>query len=80
MQAGLDIPVTDRGDTWSGLSVLEVAIGPGPGGYRVYVLRSPDGGEASAVAVLDADTILAQRTDLQRAVLVSATAARGLTA
>jgi predicted NACHT family NTPase len=60
------------------MSVLEVAIGPGPEGYRVDVLRSPDGGEASIVATLDADTILAQRADLQRAVLVSAMATRGM--
>jgi CHAT domain/WD domain, G-beta repeat len=60
------------------VSVIEVAIGPGPGGYRVDVLRSPDGGEASVVAALDADTLVAQRVDLQRAVLMSALPTRGL--
>jgi WD40 repeat protein len=62
------------------VSVLEVAIGPGPDGYRVDVLHSPDGGEASVVATLDAGALLAQRPDLQRAVLMSALAIRGLSA
>jgi WD40 repeat protein len=62
------------------VSVLEVAIGPGLDGYRVDMLRSPDGGEASVVVVLDADALLAQRPDLQRAVLISSLATRGLSA
>jgi sugar lactone lactonase YvrE len=62
------------------MSVLEVAIVPAVGGYRVDVLRSPDGGEASAIAFLDANAIVDQRADLQQAVLVSAAATRGLTA
>jgi WD40 repeat protein len=62
------------------VSVIEVAIGPGPGGYRVDVLRSPDGGEASVVAALDANTLLAKRIELQRAVLMSALPTRGLSA
>lgn len=60
--------------------MLEVAIGPGQDGYRVDVLRSPDGGEASVVATVDAGALLAQRLDLQRAVLMSALATRGLSA
>jgi WD40 repeat protein len=62
------------------VSALEVAIGPGPDGYRVDMLRSPDGGEASVVVALDADALLAQHPDLQRAVLMSSLATRGLSA
>jgi hypothetical protein len=62
------------------MGVLEVAIHPDPDGYRVNMLHSPDGGEASVVVLLDAGALLAQRPDLQRAVLMSSLATRGLSA
>jgi WD40 repeat protein len=61
---------------WWWVSVLEVAIGPGPGGYRVDVLRSPDGGEAWVTVALDAKALLDRHTELQDAVLASSTATR----
>ncbi len=62
------------------MGVLEVVIGAAAGGYRVDVLRSPDGGEASVQVTLDAGTLLARRPELQRAVLMSSLATRGLSA
>lgn len=58
---------TDPGD------VFEVAIGPGSvaGRFRVEVIRSP-AGEAIVETSLDADGLLARRSELQRAVLDSA--------
>ena len=58
-------------------AVIEVTIGPagGPGLFRVDVLHSP-AGEASAVAALDADGLLARQADLQWAVLSSAVPVR----
>ncbi len=60
------------------MSVIEVAIGPGPGGYRVDVVRSPDGGEASASVSLDVEVLLARREELQDAVLASSVPTRRL--
>ena len=57
------------------MSVFEVAIGPGPGGYRVEVVRSP-AGEASAAADLDVEALLARRTELEHAVLLSSVTTR----
>ncbi len=53
-------------------AVIEVTIGPAgePGMFRVDVLHSP-AGEASAVAALDADGLLARQAELQWAVLSS---------
>jgi WD40 repeat protein len=60
------------------MSVIELAIGPGPGGYRVDVVRSPDGGEASALVSLDVGLLLARREELQDAVLASSVPTRRL--
>jgi CHAT domain/WD domain, G-beta repeat len=57
------------------MSAIEIAIGPGPDGYRVDVVRSP-AGEASAAVTLDAEALLARRKELQQAVLASATLTR----
>ena len=57
------------------LSVIEVAIGPGPSGYRVDVVRSP-AGEASAPVTVDLDTLLGQRKALEDAVLLSSLQSR----
>jgi hypothetical protein len=57
------------------VSVIEVAIAPGPSGYRVEVVRSP-AGEASAAVTFDTGALLARRTELQRAVLASAVPTR----
>jgi WD40 repeat protein len=55
------------------VSVFEVAIGPdaSAGKFRVEVVTSPDGGLASAIAELDVPGLLAQRRELEHAVLVS---------
>ena len=60
------------------MSVIEVAIGPGPGGYRVDVVRSLDGGEAFASVSLDVGPLLARREELQDAVLASSVPTRRL--
>jgi len=57
------------------MSAIEIAIGPGPAGYRVEVVRSP-AGEASATVSLDAEALLARRKELQQAVLASASPTR----
>jgi WD40 repeat protein len=59
------------------MSAIEVAIGPGPAGYRVDVVRSP-AGEASATVDLDAEGLLARRQELQHAILVSSVPTRRL--
>ncbi|HXL90647.1 MAG TPA: CHAT domain-containing protein [Streptosporangiaceae bacterium] len=59
------------------MSAIEVAIGPGPAGYRVDVVRSP-AGEASATVTLDAEALLARRKELQHAVLASSVPTRRL--
>jgi hypothetical protein len=59
------------------VTVIEVAIGPGgaPGAFKVEVVASPVG-EASETVELDADALLAQRGQLQQAVLASAVPSR----
>ena len=59
------------------VSVIELAVRQGelPGSLRVEVVHSP-AGEATTVADLNADKLLARRDDLQRAVLASASRAR----
>ena len=59
------------------VTVIEVAIGSdgAPGMFRVEVVASP-AGEASAAVELNADSLLAQRGLLQRAVLASAMPSR----
>jgi uncharacterized protein YjiK len=57
------------------MSAIEIAIGPGPAGYRVDVVRSP-AGEASATVDLDAAALLARRKELQQSVLASASPTR----
>jgi hypothetical protein len=59
------------------VSVIEVAIAPGPAGYRVDVVHSA-AGEASAAVTLDAEPLLARREELQRAVLASSVLTRRL--
>jgi hypothetical protein len=58
-------------------AVIEVAIGHTgePGKFRVEVLHSA-AGEASVVAALDADSLLARRAELQQVVLSSAISVR----
>jgi CHAT domain len=65
----------DRGLT---VSVIEVAIGPDkvPGRFRVDVVNSPDGGEASVATRLDVAALLALRDELQQAVLASTVPSR----
>jgi hypothetical protein len=55
------------------VSVIELAIAPGraAGSFRVEVVRSA-AGEASAEVVLDIDTLLAMREQIEHAVLASA--------
>ena len=59
------------------MSVVEVAIGSGggQGKFRVEMVRSP-AGEASAEVKLDADALLAGRTQFEQTLLVSGVAAR----
>jgi hypothetical protein len=61
------------------VSVIELAIAPGraAGSFRVEVVRSA-AGEASAEVVLDVDTLLARREQVEHAVLASAVASRGV--
>ncbi len=68
LQGGREIPEA---------AVIEVAIGGAsePGRFRVDVLHSA-AGEASSVTALDVDGLLAQRTELQQAVLASAVPVR----
>ena len=54
---------------------VEIALGPGPGDYRVNVLESP-AGEASGELRLDVQELLARRGELQAAVLASAVTVR----
>lgn len=62
------------------MNVFEVAIGLDvtAGGFRADVLRSPDGGLASAVVKLDVEALLGRRKELERGVLLSGMSARGL--
>ncbi len=57
------------------LTVIEVAIGPGPapGRFKVEVLRSP-AGEASAIAELDVPALLGRRSELGEVLRNSAVA------
>jgi hypothetical protein len=59
------------------MSVIELSIGPGPvpGRFRVEVLRSP-AGEAMTMADLDVKALLAQRAELQQAILASSVPTR----
>ena len=61
------------------MTVIELAITPGQdvGTFRVEVVRSP-AGEASAVVALDVEPLLAQREQLEQAVLASAVASRAI--
>jgi CHAT domain len=61
------------------VSVIELAIAPGraAGSFRVEVVRSA-AGEASAEVVLDVDTLLARREQVEHAVLASGKASRGV--
>ncbi|HEY1623665.1 MAG TPA: hypothetical protein VGG16_07680, partial [Streptosporangiaceae bacterium] len=57
------------------MSEIEVAIGPGPSGYQVDVVRSP-AGEASAQITFDVDALLGQHKALENAVLLSSVQTR----
>jgi hypothetical protein len=59
------------------VSEIEVAIGPGPSGYRVEVVRSP-AGEACAQVTIDVDALLDQRKALEDAVLLSSVQTRNV--
>jgi hypothetical protein len=61
------------------MNVIEVAIGPvnGSNTYKVDVLRSR-AGEATVHVAMDADMLLASRTQLQQAVLASAVPSRAV--
>jgi WD40 repeat protein len=70
-------PGRQSGDGAGAVSEIEVAISPGPSGYRVDVVRSP-AGEAAGQTTLDVHALLGQRKALEDAVLLSSVQTRAI--